>query len=52
MAVTLQDKLYFGGFWYELDGAAPGAAIPIGGGFTNERVIRGSDGAFFAFPAE
>ena len=48
MAVTLQDRVYFGTCWQMLDRAAATADLRLGAGFENARVLRSAEGDFFA----
>lgn len=48
MAVTLQDRVYFGTCWQMLDRAPATAGIRLGGGFEGARVLRSAEGDFFA----
>ena len=48
MAITLQDEVYFGTTWYQLQANATDPAILLGGGFTNAQIIRDDTGKFFA----
>ena len=41
--VTLQDRVWFGTYWQEID-----TGLVLGGGYTNARIERSSDGDFFA----
>lgn len=48
MAVTLQDRVYFGTCWQMLDRDVATADIRLGDGFHEARVLRSADGDFFA----
>ena len=45
--VTLQDRVYFGAYWEELQKASTDAPIVLGGGYRNAQVVYSSDGGFY-----